>query len=443
MNRLTENSTHQVHARKPIMAALLVAGIASFDGAQAALTTGTMLNFSSGVRGCLVGGTFPSNCLFGLTTVTSGSYFGMDTDGDFTAETGERTPITATGPIVYNATSLATGSHSLVINGSENPAFDIWEFFGNTGMDYIRTAPTVVNDAGATKFLGFSGWTVTWNSIATIPMNAGSWSTGTGFFNGGESTARIVCATAGCNNGEAFTLDYYATVPVGDPSGFGGVRYNLFLVGNIVQPGALSTNATAITPGTTAVAVGSADGRINTANLTAQGIPLDPNYHAVSLFYDFNVTTATGSANVVIPLSQKIPTSPVWRIVNPATGVWRTFLEDVNNIVKSATGTSDACPAPGAVAYAAPPTPGHFCLQLTIQDNGANDNNATAGTISDPGGITTGTPAVALADTRTSSTVGCSLSQQPVTLKDKGDWLAVFGFIAWLGMLFRRRQRAE
>src|SRR3989344_2848645 len=104
MNRLTVNSTHQVHARKPIMAALLVAGIASFDGAQAALTTGTMLNFSSGVRGCLVGGTFPSNCLFGLTTVTSGSYFGMDTDGDFTAETGERTPITATGPIVYNAT---------------------------------------------------------------------------------------------------------------------------------------------------------------------------------------------------------------------------------------------------------------------------------------------------------------------------------------------------
>jgi hypothetical protein len=463
MNSLIEKPAYRTYGRKPLVAALLVAGIATCGTATAAaLPRGAILEFNAGVVTCLTGGTPPNNCDGNGTNVTAGSWFGMDRDNNGNISAGEKTPITPTGPVPIGATTLATNSHTGSNNGSENTAHDIWEFFSNTGMHYIGNAfnpnpITVEQDDTTRQFLDFSGWTVTWNEVQTIPMNAGAWSAGTNFPSAG--LGRLICSSttfeniggqtaSNCNNGDYFVLDYYATVPVTPPTGFEGVKYHLHLQGQIRIPGALATGATSINPGTTAQAVSSTDGRINTANLTSQGITLDTEYYPVSLFYDFNVTTATSTANVVIPLSQKIPTitDPAtvvgWRIVNPSTGVWRTFVEDGSNAIKSAAGNPDACPIPGHASYAAPPTAGHYCLQLTIQDNGPNDNNATSGTISDPGGLP-GLVIPPTVDTRTSSNSGCSLTQKPVTLKDKGDWLAVFGFLAWLGMLFRRRARAD
>lgn len=443
MNKPAEKNTSRIHALRPIMTALLVAGAVTVNhSAKAALTIGTMLEFTSGAGDG--------------TSAPTGSWFGMDQSGEGNLSFGERTVMTARNPIVIGVTSVATGSHNGSNNGTESPASDIWEFFGNTGMDYSDVAAAEVitgTTSNTRKWLDFSGWTVTWNGIADIPMNAGPWTPGnttascTFFYNGGAGIARIRCPSPAtdCSNGVAFDLDYCATVPIGDPSGFGNVKYQLHLEGTVRIPGALTTDATSISAGSTATAVGSPNMRLNTANLTAQSIPLDTLQYAVSIFYDFNVTTATGSANVVIPLSAKIPASPIWRIVNPSTGVWRTFVENGSNAIKSAAGTPDACPAAGNAAYTAPPTPGHYCLQLTIQDNGPNDNNATSGTISDPGGITTGTPVTVSADTRSGSNSGngCSLNQKPVKLTDKGDWLAIFGLLAWLGMLIRRRARAE
>jgi hypothetical protein len=52
---------------------------------------------------------------------------------------------------------------------------------------------------------------------------------------GGGGTGTISCGT--CLNGDAYTLDYSAVVPPGDPSGFGGVLYSMHLEGNLVFPG--------------------------------------------------------------------------------------------------------------------------------------------------------------------------------------------------------------
>ena len=223
-----------MNAKKTVLSSALALAMGGTAlSANAALTTSASLVFDSGVGSCLLGGTYPDNCVYGLKTVASGSWFGMDNDGNSSIAPSEKTPITALDGIHIGTTSLATGSHSGPINGSESPAFDIWEFFGGTGMDYMTVAPTVTNgdvlgDGGTVKYLDWSGWTVTWNGIAAIPMGAGAW-------NGNpEGQAVITCSTASCSDSSTFTLEYSGTVPAGDPSGFGGVQYALYLEGHVV-----------------------------------------------------------------------------------------------------------------------------------------------------------------------------------------------------------------
>jgi len=248
----------------------LALGGATF-AAQAALTASTVLKFDTGVYACNAGGTYPA-CGNAGTNVVSGTWFGMDANKNGLIENGEKTAIASHNGIHIGFTSTATGSHTgspfgaannytgtnlvqvgmdtlgnpiYMTNGSgglvtmtttEHPGVDEpWGFFGNTGMDYLTKAVTVTNDFsnGTKKNLDFSGWTVTWNGIPAIPMNSGAWGTGTSYGNG---TARIICAgpsANSCSTSSTFTLDYYATVPVGDPSGFGGVQYQLHMTGHV------------------------------------------------------------------------------------------------------------------------------------------------------------------------------------------------------------------
>ena len=233
--------------------------------ANAALTSSATLNFNAGVTSCVLG-----DCANYGTNVTAGSWFGMDANGTGTIQSGEKTAIAMHNGIHIGFTSTASGSHSgapfgsansytgtnyvqtgmtasgapiflldtsgnkVVMTTTEHPGVDEpWGFFGNTGMDYLTSAVNVVNDAGTIKYLDFSGWTVTWNGIPTIPMNAGAWGAGTGYFGGGNGVAKITCSSSSCSGTSTYTLDYFATVPAGDPSGFGGVKYTLHLVGNV------------------------------------------------------------------------------------------------------------------------------------------------------------------------------------------------------------------
>ncbi|MCK4950856.1 MAG: hypothetical protein KAS48_03495 [Gammaproteobacteria bacterium] len=263
-------------------------------GAQANLGTGTILTFDPGVISCVLNvGTPPDNCSYGAkvgsswSTTGAGSWFGMDTNGDGRITSFERTPITMHDGVLVGTLQPVTGSHTsppygaannytgtnfvqigftdvgaplylnadyettgnfdgttdtalaFVTTTTEVPGVDEpWNFFGNTGMHYITgTSITVVNpdvngDGGFTRLLDFSGWGVTWNGIPNIPMGGGSWGSGAG-----DGLATIVCSEVNCSQFSDYTLDYFATVPLGDPSGFGGVQYQLHLEGtNPTEP---------------------------------------------------------------------------------------------------------------------------------------------------------------------------------------------------------------
>lgn len=180
-------------------------------GAQAAiLNAGDTLTIDDGVA------TF--DAYGNITNVVSGSWFGMDTDANSKIAGTEKTPINGINGISIGSTQAAGD-------------IDDWFFFGPQGQDYTTVAPT----GGTTTGLDLSGWTVFWNGV-NVPMGTGAWTPGN-------------CTTLGCSGvtftdgiatlswdgtyGNAYSLWYSATVPAGDPSGFGGVRYLLNLVGTV------------------------------------------------------------------------------------------------------------------------------------------------------------------------------------------------------------------
>ena len=109
---------------------------------------------------------------------------------------------------------------------------------------------------------------------------------------------------------------------------------------------------------------------------------------------DFEVTNlaeAGSVAQIVIPQAAAIGEFPEYRKYRPGSG-WGKFVEDENNHVESAAGSSSACPPPGDAAYQPGLTTGHFCVQLSIEDGGPNDADAAAGPngiVRDPGGVAT------------------------------------------------------
>lgn len=88
---------------------------------------------------------------------------------------------------------------------------------------------------------------------------------------------------------------------------------------------------------------------------------------------------------------------------------------DARNTLASASGVDGPCPAPGSRDYVSGLQPGHYCVQLTLDDGGPNDADGLRnGMILDPGGV--GTPPVSSgAGSVTTSTAGggggCSLRQ--------------------------------
>jgi len=198
---------------------LAVMAIGSSAVVQATISSNAVLNFDSGVTNL----TYHGN-----SVINGGSYFGMDFNGDGSVMANERTSIEQFSGLFLGAAQPATGSHTGSPDGTESPDIDApWMFFGNTGFHLTNTPTTVLSASGNTATVDFSGWAVTWNGIASIPMSGGAWQSG--FTDG---VAQIACAVD-CGSGDTYTLDYSSTVAQGDPSGFGGVTYTLHLEGTI------------------------------------------------------------------------------------------------------------------------------------------------------------------------------------------------------------------
>jgi hypothetical protein len=222
-------STVASHTKKSIFAALLLAGVVQVDLAQAAVVnTGDTLTINSGVTGGSNG------------FVTGGSYFTMDANGNGIFQASERTALQqGTQGVIIGVTQATGTSHAGIPTGTEGGTIDAaWNFFKNTGMDFTTSAITGDTVTGLTM----GGWTVTWAGIPAISMGGGLQNCGTasdgicvsgtvdvaGTYNNGTGLATFAWSGV---YGTAYTLDYTAVVPQADPSGFGGVPYQLHLVG--------------------------------------------------------------------------------------------------------------------------------------------------------------------------------------------------------------------
>ena len=96
------------------------------------------------------------------------------------------------------------------------------------------------------------------------------------------------------------------------------------------------------------------------------------------------------SVRIAIPVGAAIPADGTLRIYTEAQS-WLDFVTDENNTVASAQGTATSCPEVGAESYSSGLNEGHFCIELLIEDGGANDADGEVnGVINILGGV--GTP---------------------------------------------------
>jgi hypothetical protein len=144
-----------------------------------------------------------------------------------------------------------------------------------------------------------------------------------------------------------------------------------------------------LTLGSVALLTQDGKANIDTSDLQSLGLPNDDVYDYSSGLFDFNVEdipVAGQSVLVVIAQLAAIPSDPVYRKLTPVG--WNDFVIDDNNAVASAAGEPGFCPPPGDSSYTEGLTPGHWCVQLTIEDGGPNDADGSANhSVDDPGGV--------------------------------------------------------
>lgn len=179
--------------------------------------------------------------VFSLNAVTA-SAMGLPDNAQLTFTLGTNTinPVNGDGswfgmevqPGVLTYTAIGSENSNGIKVGTSQPATsanpnidDPWSFFGNLGVHQTTSPVVILTDDGAGGVtLDFSGWDMSWNNIPSIPLGAGAHTGGT------DGVAVVNCA-ANCAVGDTYIVNYYATVPSGDPSGFGGVKYTLHLEG--------------------------------------------------------------------------------------------------------------------------------------------------------------------------------------------------------------------
>jgi hypothetical protein len=192
-------------------------GIASAMSAQAANT----FSFEGGGTSVNSGLSAPAGSWF--------SMLALDTDSDYVPDTNTFTAVRAVGSTTvpgpnglldFDITNTITTSLGGTNHNSGNMIDKDWNFFGAFGAHFTTGALEVTWDGiSTTASVNMSDWRVTWNGIPSINMGSGAPGT---LSAGGDAL---------WGTGDD-TFDYSAIVPVGDPSGFGGVAYALHMEGS-------------------------------------------------------------------------------------------------------------------------------------------------------------------------------------------------------------------
>jgi alpha-tubulin suppressor-like RCC1 family protein len=159
----------------------------------------------------------------------------------------------------------------------------------------------------------------------------------------------------------------------------------------------------------------------------------DDHYAATSTVYNFVISGLAqqgDSVTVVIPLESgaSLFADSLYRKYNTVDG-WYTFVENESNSVSSAMADENGnCPAANSASYTIGLNEGNNCVQLIIEDGGANDADFTInGSVEDPGVFViekaNNAPNIDLAtDTQTNEETSISLDASQTTDAD-GDEL--------------------
>ncbi|HEX7060732.1 MAG TPA: putative Ig domain-containing protein [Woeseiaceae bacterium] len=109
-----------------------------------------------------------------------------------------------------------------------------------------------------------------------------------------------------------------------------------------------------------------------------QGMGDDIDYDNVGGVFDAETWTALAgqSVRLVVPQRAPVPANASFRVY--VSGGWVDFAEDAANGVASAPGEAGVCPPPGDAGYTPGLTPGDLCVQVVIEDGGANDADGVA-----------------------------------------------------------------
>ncbi|MBU1310169.1 MAG: tandem-95 repeat protein, partial [Gammaproteobacteria bacterium] len=122
---------------------------------------------------------------------------------------------------------------------------------------------------------------------------------------------------------------------------------------------------------------------------TLNDLITDPAFEPVGGIFDFairSLPTPGQSVRIVLPQRAAIPTNAVYRKFQQ--GRWVNFVTDANNSIHSAAGNPGYCPPPGAADWLPGLTAGHWCVQLTIEDGGPNDDDGLINAaVVDPGAV--------------------------------------------------------
>ena len=208
-----------------------------------------------------------------VLSIEAGSQFSMGGDSCSSNAVSLSSTMIAGSKGLYvgaNMGDFSSGSHGgAPVLTDRGAVTDMWLYFSNTGVNYLSETVGSGSFGGDTASgVDMSSWTVGWNGIAQIPMGGcqyGDPANNEGFSGCDENPpgptppdgvddyddsapAMLTCGVD-CSDGDTYTIVHTAHVPVGDPSNFGGVQYDLCLVGTITVAGSLPANTTAPTVG--------------------------------------------------------------------------------------------------------------------------------------------------------------------------------------------------
>ncbi|WP_229599853.1 Ig-like domain-containing protein [Vibrio navarrensis] len=126
------------------------------------------------------------------------------------------------------------------------------------------------------------------------------------------------------------------------------------------------------------------------ARLLDNELTVDNEADNIGGIFDFvatNLPQPGQSYQLVMPQRLPVPANAVYRKFRADVG-WVDFVEDADNSIASTSGEAGYCPPPGDSAWTPGLTEGHWCVQLTVQDGGPNDDDGMAnGSVVDPGGV--------------------------------------------------------